>query len=338
MPNPVLDEHTAAHVAELFRAFSDTSRVRILSALIGGEMNVGALALAVGISESAVSKPRPPRTMDVDQIIQELRPKVSQVPGIMMFMQNLPSIRIGGQLTKSQYQFTLQSPDPEELYRRAEELEGKMRALPQLQDVTNDMQIKNPQVNLDIDRDKAADLGVDVTSIAEAINTVQRWFVEQTRLGIPVVSGGPVAIPAWNLFSPQVVGFVVFMVAIVAEMERIPFDLPEADAELVEGWTTELSGMRFGLVFGFKWLRMIAGAASRSPKLAGRCIQRPAKSRRKGPSNSHAYSSSMDVLASANVPSAIRRKSSVPARQCGKPRWRPRPPTCWRRGPNRPRP
>ena len=72
---------------------------------------------------------------------------------------------------------------------------------------------------------------------------------------------GPVAIPAWNLFGPQVVGFVVFMVAIVAEMERIPFDLPEADAELVEGWTTELSGMRFGLVFGFKWLRMIAGSA-----------------------------------------------------------------------------
>jgi ArsR family transcriptional regulator, lead/cadmium/zinc/bismuth-responsive transcriptional repressor len=51
----ILDEHHAAHVAELFRAFSDTSRVRILSALIGGEMNISALAEAVGISESAVS-------------------------------------------------------------------------------------------------------------------------------------------------------------------------------------------------------------------------------------------------------------------------------------------
>jgi DNA-binding transcriptional ArsR family regulator len=50
-----LDEHTAAHVAELFRSFSDTSRVRILSALTCGELNVGALADAVGISESAVS-------------------------------------------------------------------------------------------------------------------------------------------------------------------------------------------------------------------------------------------------------------------------------------------
>jgi ArsR family transcriptional regulator, lead/cadmium/zinc/bismuth-responsive transcriptional repressor len=55
LPSSVLDEHTAAHVAELFRAFSDTSRVRILSALTEGEKNVGALAAAVGVSESAVS-------------------------------------------------------------------------------------------------------------------------------------------------------------------------------------------------------------------------------------------------------------------------------------------
>lgn len=51
----ILDEHTAAHVAELFRAFSDTSRVRILSALLDHEMNISALAGAVGISESAIS-------------------------------------------------------------------------------------------------------------------------------------------------------------------------------------------------------------------------------------------------------------------------------------------
>lgn len=55
MPVSILDEHSAAHVAELFRAFSDTSRVRIMSALLGGEKNVSALAELVGISESAVS-------------------------------------------------------------------------------------------------------------------------------------------------------------------------------------------------------------------------------------------------------------------------------------------
>ena len=55
MPASILDEHSAAHVAELFRAFSDTSRVRIMSALVGGEKNVNTLADLVGISESAVS-------------------------------------------------------------------------------------------------------------------------------------------------------------------------------------------------------------------------------------------------------------------------------------------
>lgn len=54
-PSDLLDEHTATRVAELFRAFSDTSRVRILSALTNGESNVGALARTVGASESAVS-------------------------------------------------------------------------------------------------------------------------------------------------------------------------------------------------------------------------------------------------------------------------------------------
>ncbi len=53
--HPLLDEHTAAHVAELFRSFSDTSRVRLLSALTAQETNVGSLARIIGLSESAVS-------------------------------------------------------------------------------------------------------------------------------------------------------------------------------------------------------------------------------------------------------------------------------------------
>ena len=114
-------------------------------------------------------KPLAERQLSADQIIQELRPKVSQVPGIMMFMQNLPSIRIGGQLTKSQYQFTLQSPDTDELYRSAGTLEARMKTLAQFQDVTSDMQIKSPQVNVEIDRDKAAALGLSARQIEDAL-------------------------------------------------------------------------------------------------------------------------------------------------------------------------
>jgi len=150
-----------------------------LAAIVAEDPNIAAFMSAVGASGLSVAnntgrmfmrlKPRSERTLSADEIIQELRPKVLQVPGIMMFMQNLPSIRIGGTLTKSQYQFTLQSPDTGELYRSAMELEGKMRALPQLQDVTSDLQIKNPQVNIDINRDKASALGITAQQVEDAL-------------------------------------------------------------------------------------------------------------------------------------------------------------------------
>jgi len=70
---------------------------------------------------------------------------------------------------------------------------------------------------------------------------------------------GAIYFPNWNIFT-AFPAFLVFAIAILAEQERIPFDLPEAEAELVEGWLTEYSGMRFGLVFGFKWLRGLAGS------------------------------------------------------------------------------
>lgn len=60
---------------------------------------------------------------------------------------------------------------------------------------------------------------------------------------------------------PMVIGLIVFMVCIVAEVERIPFDLPEAEAELVEGWTTEYGGMRLALIWLTEYIRMYAGAA-----------------------------------------------------------------------------
>ncbi|HKD45733.1 MAG TPA: efflux RND transporter permease subunit [Candidatus Angelobacter sp.] len=105
----------------------------------------------------------------VDRIIEELRPKLEQIPGINVFLQNLPPIRIGGQLTKSQYQITLQSPNTTELYQYAPQLEQRLHGLPQLQDVTSDLQIKNPQVTVNIDRDKAAALNVDPRALEDAL-------------------------------------------------------------------------------------------------------------------------------------------------------------------------
>jgi HAE1 family hydrophobic/amphiphilic exporter-1 len=114
-------------------------------------------------------KPRSKRKLNADEVIQELRPKLATIPGIQVFLQNPPPIRIGGQLTKSQYQITLQSPEVRELYEYTPRLEGKMRELPGLQDVTSDLQIKNPQVNVQIDRDKASALRVTANQIEDAL-------------------------------------------------------------------------------------------------------------------------------------------------------------------------
>jgi HAE1 family hydrophobic/amphiphilic exporter-1 len=113
-------------------------------------------------------KSRSQRRLNADEVIQELRPKLAKVPGIQVFLQNPPPIPIGGQMTKSQYQFTLQSPETKELYEHAPILETKMRELPELQDVTSDLQIKNPKVNIEIDRDKASALCVTANQIEDA--------------------------------------------------------------------------------------------------------------------------------------------------------------------------
>jgi HAE1 family hydrophobic/amphiphilic exporter-1 len=123
-------------------------------------------------------KDRSERRLSADEVIQELRVKAAAVPGIRIFLQNPPPIRIGGQLTKSLYQLTLQGPDTGDLYKRAAELESKLRELPDLQDVTSDLQIQNPQLDLAIDRDRALALGVSAQQVEDALYSSfgSRWI------------------------------------------------------------------------------------------------------------------------------------------------------------------
>lgn len=113
-------------------------------------------------------KPRSERP-SADEIIQQLRKQVGAVPGIRVFFQNPPAIRIGGQQTNALYQYTLQGIDTDTLYQVAPVLENKLRALSELQDVNSDLQLKNPQVNVAIDRDKAAALGITAQQIQNAL-------------------------------------------------------------------------------------------------------------------------------------------------------------------------
>jgi len=120
--------------------------------------------------------PRDERPSSFD-IIDELRPRLAEIPGVTAFMQDQPEIRIGGQFSKSLYQFTVQSPDTEELYKYVPVLEAKMNEMPELKDVTSNLEIENPQINVEIMRDKASTHGVTAAEIESTLYNAygDRW-------------------------------------------------------------------------------------------------------------------------------------------------------------------
>jgi HAE1 family hydrophobic/amphiphilic exporter-1 len=128
----------------------------------GGQLNQGRMGIDL--------KPRSERTRSVDQIIADLRPKLAQVPGVRVFMVNQPPINLGGQQgPRSTYQFTLQDTDTDVLYRSAPMLEAKIRELPGIEDVNSDLRLNNPQIQIDLDRDRISSLGLTVNQVETAL-------------------------------------------------------------------------------------------------------------------------------------------------------------------------
>ncbi len=109
------------------------------------------------------------RTMTADEVARSLSRELAAVPGMRVFIQNPPVINIGGRSSKSEFQFTLTSSDIDALYDGAAALERRMHEIPGLADVTSDLQIKNPEVQVEINRDRASALGIDVNQIENAL-------------------------------------------------------------------------------------------------------------------------------------------------------------------------
>jgi hydrophobic/amphiphilic exporter-1 (mainly G- bacteria), HAE1 family len=122
-------------------------------------------------------KPRRQRQQTVFQVVDELRPKLAGFVGVRVFATVPPSLRVGGRMSKSQFDFTLQSPDTAELYRQAAKFERVVSRLPGLVDVTSDLQVKNPRVNVTFDRDKAAAMGLNILQVAGTLYSAfgPRW-------------------------------------------------------------------------------------------------------------------------------------------------------------------
>ncbi len=152
---------------------------RQVAAIIQSDPNVTGLMSSIGGGGAAAPgnsgrvfmhlKPRKERSLGAEEIIQELRPKLAKVPGMSVYLQVPPTIRIGGNLTKSLYQYTLSGTDFKELQHWAPLIEAKLREISGLQDVTTDLQLTSPQVRVDIDRDKAQALGVTPQQIESAL-------------------------------------------------------------------------------------------------------------------------------------------------------------------------
>jgi HAE1 family hydrophobic/amphiphilic exporter-1 len=114
-------------------------------------------------------KPRRQRTRTVNQVAQDLRSKVGGIPGIRVYLTIPQAIRIGGRMSKSSYDFTIQGPDTDELYREAQKFEREMAQIPELQEVTTDLQIKTPQIDIELDRDKTAALQLNSLQVEDAL-------------------------------------------------------------------------------------------------------------------------------------------------------------------------
>ena len=114
-------------------------------------------------------KPLNQRKLSADEVVEELRPKLSREPGLRVILQNPPSLNIGGQNSRSTYQVTLQASNTAELYDNVSVMERKMRDLTTIQDVNSNLQINTPQININIDRNQAASRGVTVSQIETAL-------------------------------------------------------------------------------------------------------------------------------------------------------------------------
>jgi len=152
------------HELEVMKVFDALPETQAAMAMAGGGAgNTGAVYDHL--------KQAKDRKRSADQLIAAVRPELAKIPGVQVFLQNPPPIRIGAHGTKSLYQVALQGNDPAELYHYAPLLAQKLSEFPILKDVNTDMQLDNPQVNVVINRDKASSLGITADQIEQALYT-----------------------------------------------------------------------------------------------------------------------------------------------------------------------
>jgi hydrophobe/amphiphile efflux-1 (HAE1) family protein len=195
-----------------------------LADIVGNDPAVSAFGMAVGpVGGSQTGnvgrfwiglKPRSERAENSDQVIARLRPQVAKIHGVALFMQTPQDLNLGGRISRTQYQYTLQDADLSELNTWAPRMLDKMRTLPQIQDVASDQQASAPIVDVKIDRDTAARFGIQPQLIDDTLydalgqRQVTQYFTQLSQYHVvleitPELQGDPSVLDKIYVKSPM---------------------------------------------------------------------------------------------------------------------------------------
>ena len=158
-------------------------------------------------------RPKPERTSSAEEVLARLRQKVSVVPGVALYMQVPQDINIGGRLSRTQYQYTLQDSNLEEINAWAPKVLDKLKSLPELQDLATDQQINGATVTMTIDRDQAARFGIQPQQIDDTLydafgqRQVGQYFTQLNSYHVileilPALQGSPASLDKIYIHSP----------------------------------------------------------------------------------------------------------------------------------------
>ena len=162
-------------------------------------------------------KPREDRNENADQIIARLRPQLDKVPGAKLFLQAAQDVRVGGRASRTQFQYTLQGSDIEQLNEWAPKMLAKLKGLPELRDVATDQQSEGTTLTLTINRDQASRYGLTPQLIDDTLydafgqRQIAQYFTQLSSYYVimevlPSLQGNPATLDQIFLRSPTTGG------------------------------------------------------------------------------------------------------------------------------------
>jgi hydrophobic/amphiphilic exporter-1 (mainly G- bacteria), HAE1 family len=178
-------DELARHQQAVVRAIREDPNVEAVNSNIGaGSSANGAGAAVAGNSGSLFVRLKPisQRQMGADEIVQNLRSQLAEIPGIKVFLQNPPAIPLGTQQSTGLYQLALQSSDVLPLRKYVPQLIKKMKEMSEIQDVNSDLQMTS-QIKIDINRDKASALGITASQIENTLRNAYGAYQVSTIYG-----------------------------------------------------------------------------------------------------------------------------------------------------------